>query len=887
MEDWRQLASRYLAHINQAVGNSYSSRLISVGQLLGGYLWRHGFADPVRFLTLPRTVNVPSLVGAVGEAPMRHSRSGVRSVNYAHDFLSWVLESDPRFSEEDDGGRKVIPGCRVPFARLSQSRLPLIRETVRHPLPYKWIVELRRILAPGENFTDWKWAQQMTGRNQGRTAGDWYEVGPKVIDRSDPDCVWRLRQVNVYKMAGDGTPVIVKRCREEDRKWVAVTRPAYEMWSPVNAVALLLKLELPLRTYQVRMLDSGEMDSERVELADEAGRARDEPFVWRGNSRRSSLLMALPEASRARAGTRQGVFRKTVESLLKRTETCFFINTNKTADTGKGWGDRGYVISWQHTSMLRWLIKLRNWQEKYNRLRRPMLWSELETRHVGFKKSDAELAMPAPSCFLFRNAAARGKREPDTQKPITHCRLDFIWGGLLRELEQRLAESGVRDAAGGKIALVKGQKSLMTTFFPLHSLRVSLLTALAFEGGVTLQTLMQLAGHSRILMTIYYQKIGSVMMAEELEKAAAGMAASADRSLIRWLKQRAVDAIVARVVAVSEDGLREAIPAGAKDRSAAGWLRVHGGWCLVGGNTTSIDGNRQIGGCHSGGPRVMVHQRVPSSNVHEAVRPRNCIGGGCRFFVTRPEYLPEIKAKLDILLCGLSEVRRRQKRADAVWQELQREKYQAERAGAPFLKVAELDQAASVSERTATELNTTMEEIARTLRLIDRCIAVFKSDSHRRDQLVAQGTVVDIQLALETTDSELLQLSGVCHEAEIYPEMENEIGEAIMRRSQLLDQMIHREKGRLLLGGLDKEEQLRLGNRIMRELTRTFESEHPGTGLREMVATLDSGVALPPELKKTLDRTLNDAGPRLRSAPLSALWPTKRLLPAPVHENRS
>ena len=63
----------------------------------------------------------------------------------------------------------------------------------------------------------------------------------------------------------------------------------------------------------------------------------------------------------------------------------------------------------------------------------------------------------------------------------------------------------------------------------------------------------------------------------------------------------------------------------------------------------------------------MVHQRVPRSNVHEAVRPRNCIGGGCRFFVTRPEYLPEIKAKLDILLCELSEVRRRQKRADAVW----------------------------------------------------------------------------------------------------------------------------------------------------------------------------------------------------------------------------
>ena len=171
---------------------------------------------------------------------------------------------------------------------------------------------------------------------------------------------------------------------------------------------------------------------------------------------------------------------------------------------------------------------------------------------------------------------------------------------------------------------------------------------------------------------------------------------------------------------------------------------------------------------------------------------------------------------------------------------MQREKYQAERAGAPFLKVAELDQAASVSERRATELNTTMEEIARTLRLIDRCIAVFSS--------IPIGVISSWPRARWRISSwprdhglRLLQLSGVCHEAEIYPEMENEIGEAIMRRSQLLDQMIHREKGRLLLGGLDKEEQLRLENRIMRELTRTFESEHPGTGLREMVATLDSG----------------------------------------------
>ena len=37
------------------------------------------------------------------------------------------------------------------------------------------------------------------------------------------------------------------------------------MWSPVRAVALLIKLILPLRTHQIRLLDSGEADTWRYE----------------------------------------------------------------------------------------------------------------------------------------------------------------------------------------------------------------------------------------------------------------------------------------------------------------------------------------------------------------------------------------------------------------------------------------------------------------------------------------------------------------------------------------------------------------------------------------------------------------------------------------------
>ncbi|MCQ4504550.1 integrase family protein, partial [Vibrio parahaemolyticus] len=39
----------------------------------------------------------------------------------------------------------------------------------------------------------------------------------------------------------------------------------HQIWSPVKAMVILIKLHLTLRTYQVRMLDIGEADTWRYE----------------------------------------------------------------------------------------------------------------------------------------------------------------------------------------------------------------------------------------------------------------------------------------------------------------------------------------------------------------------------------------------------------------------------------------------------------------------------------------------------------------------------------------------------------------------------------------------------------------------------------------------
>ncbi|MCD4484805.1 integrase family protein [Chromobacterium vaccinii] len=175
--------------------------------------------------------------------------------------------------------------------------------------------ELRGMLAEGRNFRDWKWAQQ--AMEAGRSGGDWFVVDPLVIDSKEPDCVARQRAASKYEIENKGYPAEV-----------------WELWSPVRAVALYLKLELPLRTFQVRMLDSGEADSWRYVHAPGGG-----GFVLNHG--------ALATGS-AKRPYQRGVFHRSANEK----EAGFYINTNKTADINKAENEKGYVIPWANDEVL-------------------------------------------------------------------------------------------------------------------------------------------------------------------------------------------------------------------------------------------------------------------------------------------------------------------------------------------------------------------------------------------------------------------------------------------------------------------------------------------------------------------------------------------------------
>lgn len=361
-------------------------------------------------------------------------------LNYCKQFIDWVLES--HFSEKDDNGKDIrIYGNHFEQVKHKSNST----ESIHNPLPYRYICDLRHILCPKPrgHFSDWKWAQKNTA--DGFKGGDWLEVDEKLIDKTDPDCVWRSKEVR------------------RNNKRITV----HQIWSPVVSMVLFIKLHLPLRTYQARMLNSGEADTLRYE---------------KGNWIKNPHDFALNHYSK-------GVFRQFKDNATGLESTGLYISTNKTADQNKDEFERGYEIPWQNEDVLYWLEKLRNWQEKYNPIGKPTDCLTLKAKHTRDKKSKAYLSAMGHSCFLFRDASA--SKQEDRSKPIQDGVVTPVWYKLLRHLEQVLLASGDTLSDGTALRLVHDygedhKKTKVKTEFPLHSLRVSLITCYIMDAKLPL-----------------------------------------------------------------------------------------------------------------------------------------------------------------------------------------------------------------------------------------------------------------------------------------------------------------------------------------------------------------------------------------------------------------
>ncbi|MHA6847408.1 VPA1269 family protein [Ralstonia syzygii] len=798
---WRALAVEWLKGETRGI----ASKLKAFVNFFERYLVQQGLPlDPAVFLAC--TTVLPDF----HRAACPDSLQGIKYSNTIHAFLHFVLLRE--FSETDDHGQLVVsPAFRNPVPRMSMSSLPTRDESVHSPLPYGYIDELRQMLAAGPHFRDWHWAQSALGveiGKAGRGAPDWFEVTEEQIDRSDPDCVWRVRKLSGNYRGGQ----------------------VLEMWSPVRWVALLVKLILPLRTFQVRMLDSGEADTWRYTAGN-----------WTLNSSR------LAQGSERRP-LQQGVFRRSNPLADgEAVPAVLYVNTNKTADIAKSGPDKGYVLPWSsggpvHQDVFYWLEKLRNWQEKYNPVSQRTAWTELDGRHI-VAKSEVQLAGYPDACFLFRMPEVR---DDQRNLPLTVETLNTPWFALLVALELRMADRGEAHRNGSPIRLIppwearakSRSKAYRVTLFPLHSLRVSLITALALEGQVPFPVLQKLVGHSRLLMTLYYTKPGATHIRDVLLGAAERLEVNKEASIQNFLLDTTHDELLQKAICNSVPSLAAAIPLHPAARNPAGWMQTHHGLCLVGGNTSEVEENGAVGGCYNGGPNL----GSPSIPKYGSVPggSRNCVR--CRWFVTEPHHLPALAAHFNTLAYHFDEARNACLAREQELQGLKKQKADAEDAGQPFARQDAYRQAERVWESAMKRFSDLAEDLVACWRLIERCKAALEAPQGDGTQLVATGSAGDVHIAFEETESELLQLAGVCENVEVYPDLEP--GKAVFRRSQLLDAVLYRDDLPPVFMLLSEQEQLLAGNAFMRRLAQQMNPANSALGQHQVIRLMDAGVSL-------------------------------------------
>jgi Putative phage integrase len=658
-------------------------------------------------------------------------------------FIDYVLTH--YYSVEDDHGFRIVPSeFKNPIPALPEAvdrHAGQNSESNKNVLPYHFISQLRSLLCPvgATSFADWKWAHAADIQNN---RGSWFVVPVELIDKTDVNCVWRVRQPFAY-----------------ERKKHGYGDAVHEMWSPVNAVALYVKLQLPLRTYQVRMLDSGEADS-----------------VWYTRGKWAKNTGPLAKGTESNP-FRRGVFRQMTDGINHVSMTGLYINTNKTADLGKEEWSKGYTIPWQHLEVLYWLEKLRDWQSKYNPIAAPMPWTSLKVKHIGAAKAESTLKAMGSTCFLFRDAAGKGD---DRFKPIVpNSAVEGLWYKLLQTLESQCASDNVFDFSGSPLVFVapplSDKSSTVTTYYPLHSLRVSLITAYALEGGVPMAILSKcIAGHARLIMTLYYTKAGITYCTETMNEATKRLMVNEQENYGRWLKDKTYEQVESRTAYNDPAAIRAVMQV---MQNGASLVKDDKGFCPKGG-----------WGCDSGGVYVNEEFGTVSYGEVPGYPQKNC--PRCRWFLSGPAFIDGLNNHWNHIQLQMGDIGERVAKLEGQLISLEDQQFDCQEKDMHFLEQDQLNTLRKIYQAEVEKNNKHAEDSSATYRLIARCTTLAKGCQESEGiQLVAVGALRDVHIAIDEC-TKLQQVLNAVAGSTVYPE--HDVSKAVLQAGKAYDLMLAR-----------------------------------------------------------------------------------------------
>ncbi len=456
----------------------------AIRAFLGGFYQDQRLPDEPRHLLLRAnpfpTEDYQQFIEAQAESLKRPCHSAITA------FFGWFL--DEHCTDADAGERIVLAEYRNPFQTVLAGFTDSLQayrpnQSTKPPLGYEYILRARNFLVPnGEqvlqtrpSLTDLPHLQDFFA-----TRADWIYVDESLIDRDDPNCIWR--KVKADRKMRDKREVV----------------DSYQIWSPVRFVALYTLLRFPLRGQQILWLDSGELDEEIAVLDAEHGGVRWEkntgPLAGKGSKKR-----------RPQAAVQRG----------ENDAPKLYVTTNKT-----GRKEGGYEVPWVPDDLLYWFLLLRDWQAKYNPLKEPTRWSDIKLRA---ETNEKILQARGTQCFLFRTDASG--QPAFTTTAFTHT-LPALLYAIQRSCENLASESR---------NFKSNNQRYLSPYTP-HSLRVSLITAFIADGDAPIHLISKLVGHASLVMTIYYTKLNNHQMRRamgETEKRAAQIATQRHAETVR------------------------------------------------------------------------------------------------------------------------------------------------------------------------------------------------------------------------------------------------------------------------------------------------------------------------------------------------------------------
>lgn len=645
--------------------------------------------------------------------------TAAKRISMVANLFDWYV--DVKLAQEDDFGRPI----RSPLFLnpVTKRREPARRaETAREALPVKYIRELIYIIM----HNDFEWPKQF---------------------KED------------YMM----------RVNPKTNEWERV-------WSPVRAYAMLVKLYLPLRTYQVCMLESGEADSE---------------VFCNGRWMKNDSALK-PHGRQVR---RRGFLRKFIDKSTKAEFTGFYVNTNKTADRFKDNDDKGYEIPWQHDEVIGIAQRMAEWQATYNPLHHLTQWSSITHPVVTRAFTPAQLKARGESAFLFRDPAKAHK-----DQPVYVGRLAHFWQKLLDELERRVAERGEALPNGQPIRFIEKRTKSgvpMVAVFDLHTLRVSILTALAVDGGVPLEILSKcVAGHATTLMTIYYIKQGPAYISQQLAEAQVKMLEREQDNYLRFLQDCDLKDAEAVVAFNDQVGL-----SAAKRNTPAGWVVSDIGLCPVGGAR-----------CHEGGPRLSTDV---TRNIFTPTPggPRNCVR--CRFFLTGPAFLGGLVANFNATGMEVIDAAERLQVMQKDIAKLEDDVFR-QNLGAQSETYLALNTLYSRLESAMANVDEVANTWHATFSLIERSKAILAGATGEGQdsdvKLVATTSLADLRITVaNATRFDLYD--SICQHAMVFPA--TNVPAANLRRGRMLDAMLARNMRQPVFASLSDQEALAVGNQMV------------------------------------------------------------------------